>query len=244
MQIGALTFPRPSSWPGILKGSLMDLFSWPEVRLCAFLARKRPRTDQDAWRGEIARQTLLGLGIFCLFNALADILDYILTGTVVLPEWDSRFAAWDLAMGFHWLDWYHFVQAWPVFHQTLGIVYDLIGGEIVLLIIALPLSGKIRQGRRLLWWYIVTALVTITVGLVMPARGAFVYYHLPVAAHTGYVPVMANLRNGSLSTIRLLNSQGLVVFPSFHAALAVICAAWAWSWKRPKLDTSSNRECA
>jgi hypothetical protein len=185
----------------------------------------------DHERQTMAMQTLMGLGVFVLFNAATDVMDYILTGSVVLPEWDSRLAAWDLALGFHWLDWYHFVQSVPVFHQTLRIVYDLVGGEIVLLVIALPMSGHVRKGRWLVLWYIVTALITIFVGLLMPAKGAFVFYHLPVEHHTGYVPVMADLRNGTLHTINLLNSQGLVVFPSFHAALAVLCAAGAWSWK-------------
>ncbi len=185
----------------------------------------------DKEKQAMAMQTLMGLGVFVLFNAAADVMDYILTGSVVLPEWDSRLAAWDLAIGFHWLDWYHFVQSVPAFHETLRIVYDLVGGEIVLLLLALPLSGHFRKGRWLVLWYIVTALITIFVGLLMPAKGAFVFYHLPIENHTGYVPVMADLRNGTLHTINLLNSQGLVVFPSFHAALAVICAAGAWSWK-------------
>lgn len=197
----------------------------------AFYAGKTAVTHPEKDRQAMATQTLMGLGAFVLFNAAADVLDYILTGSVVLPEWDSRFAAWDLALGFHWLDWYHWVQSVPVFHDTLRVVYDLVGGEIVLLVIALPMSGHIRRARWLVLWYMVTALITILVGLLMPARGAFVYYHLPIAQHTGYVPVMADLRAGTLHTINLLNSQGLVVFPSFHAALAVICAAGAWSWK-------------
>lgn len=197
----------------------------------AFYAGKDKVDSTMEKKQAMAMQTLMGLGVFVLFNAVADVMDYILTGSVVLPEWDSRLAAWDLAIGFHWLDWYHFVQSMPAFHDTLRVVYDLVGGEIVLLVLALPMSGHIRKGRWLVLWYMTTALITIFIGLLMPAKGAFVFYHLPVAQHTGYVPVMADLRNGSLHTINLMNSQGLVVFPSFHAALAVICAAGAWSWK-------------
>ncbi len=197
----------------------------------ALFTGKKANTGQEISRRAKARQTFLGLGAFTLFSITVNILDYQLTGTVVLPEWDSHFAAWDLAIGFHWLDWYHFVLAHPAFHTILQTVYGLLSPEIILLFLALPLSGHVRQGRRLLWWYMVSALVTITVGILLPARGAFVYYHLPIAAHTGYVPVMADLRNGTLSTINILQSQGLVVFPSFHAALAVLCAAAAWSWK-------------
>ncbi|MDD2751480.1 MAG: phosphatase PAP2 family protein [Acidithiobacillus sp.] len=198
----------------------------------AFYAGKtRVNSIRDKKNHAMAMQTLMGLGIFVLFNATADVLDYILTGSVVLPEWDSRLAAWDLAIGFHWLDWYHFVQSAPAFHETLRIVYELVSVEIVLLVLALPMSGHVRKGRWLLLWYIVTGLITIFIGLLMPAKGAFVFYHLPIAQHTGYVPVMADLRSGSLHTINLMKPQGLVVFPSFHAALAVICAAGAWAWK-------------
>ncbi len=44
---------------------------------------------------------------------------------------------------------------------------------------------------------------------------------------TDYVAQMAALRDGALRVIDLGDVQGLVVFPSFHAALAVICAAVA-----------------
>ncbi|MGH6862946.1 MAG: phosphatase PAP2 family protein, partial [Methylocella sp.] len=45
---------------------------------------------------------------------------------------------------------------------------------------------------------------------------------------TGYVSQWADLRNGTLRTVNPLNNQGLVVFPSFHTALAVLCACAAW----------------
>jgi membrane-associated phospholipid phosphatase len=62
---------------------------------------------------------------------------------------------------------------------------------------------------------------------VVPAVGAFVFFDLPVAKVTDYVAQMAALRDGALRVIDLGDVQGLVVFPSFHAALAVICAAVA-----------------
>jgi membrane-associated phospholipid phosphatase len=39
---------------------------------------------------------------------------------------------------------------------------------------------------------------------------------------------MADLRDGTLRTINPLDNQGLVVLPSFHTVLAVLCAYAAW----------------
>jgi PAP2 superfamily. len=188
-------------------------------------------TPENRKKRAIGMQTHLGLGTFVLINASLAVMDYILTGSIVLPEWDKTFASWDLALGFHWLYWYHVVQSTPALHLVLKTVYGLLSIEIAALIVALPLSDHVRAGRRLVLWYAAVATTCIGIGLLMPARGAFVFYHLPVMKHTAYVPVMADLRNGSLHTINLMDPQGLVVFPSFHAALAVLCAAGAWSWK-------------
>jgi membrane-associated phospholipid phosphatase len=70
----------------------------------------------------------------------------------------------------------------------------------------------------------VSAIATVGIGILMPAAGAFVYYHLPEASSTGYVAQWAGLRNGTLRTFNPFEVQGLVMFPSFHATLAVLCA--------------------
>jgi membrane-associated phospholipid phosphatase len=67
----------------------------------------------------------------------------------------------------------------------------------------------------------------VGIGILFPAAGAVVHYHLPVAPGTLYVSQMAGLRDGTFRTINPFDSEGLVVFPSFHAALAVLCACAA-----------------
>jgi membrane-associated phospholipid phosphatase len=97
----------------------------------------------------------------------------------------------------------------------------------LILIFALELLGHHNQARAFLRWFMVSAIATVIIGILIPAAGAFVYYHLPVASTTGYVAQWADLRNGTLRTINPLDNQGLVVFPSFHATLAVLCACAA-----------------
>jgi PAP2 superfamily. len=86
-------------------------------------------------------------------------------------------------------------------------------------------------GPRAVPGFVLTALVTIGVGVWLPAAGAFVHDHLPIAAHTGYVAQMQALRDGTLLRIDLRHAEGLVVFPSFHAALALLLA-WGASGLR------------
>jgi membrane-associated phospholipid phosphatase len=103
-----------------------------------------------------------------------------------------------------------------------------LGPEMLILFFALELLGHHNQARAFLLWFMVSAIATVGIGTLVPAAGAFVYYHLPVASATGYVAQWADLRNGTLRTINSLDNQGLVVFPSFHATLAVLCACAAW----------------
>lgn len=162
-----------------------------------------------------------------LFTDAAAVLDYILTGITKLPLWDARFAAADRALGLDWLGMYRWWAAHPGASVAGELAYMGLGPEFIILLLWLALSG--RQGRATALWrrFMVAASVTIAVGLVLPASGAFVFYHLPVAKATEYVGQMEALRDGTLRVIDLMDAQGLVVFPSFHAALAVICAAAA-----------------
>jgi hypothetical protein len=162
-----------------------------------------------------------------LFTDAATVLDYILTGIVKLPLWDARFAAADRAMGLDWLGMYQWVTAHRAAFAVGNFVYFALGPEFLVLLLWLDLSG--RHGRPVVLWrrFVVAASVTVVVGLVVPAVGAFVFFDLPVAKVTDYVAQMAALRDGALRVIDLGDVQGLVVFPSFHAALAVICAAVA-----------------
>jgi membrane-associated phospholipid phosphatase len=170
-------------------------------------------------------RTIFSLALFA--NAMV-ILSFILTGILPLPTWDGALATADRALGLNWLDMYQWLARHPAIEALARAVYNSLGEEMLILLIALELLGRHNQARAFLLWFIVSAMATTAIGILFPAAGAFVYYHLPVASTTGYVAQWADLRNGTLRTINPLNNQGLVVFPSFHAILAVLCARAAW----------------
>jgi membrane-associated phospholipid phosphatase len=166
-------------------------------------------------------RTILALALF--INA-AVILSFILTGILPLPRWDGALATADHALGLNWLDMYQWLTRHPAIEASAHRVYMSLGSEMLILFFALELLGHHSQASAFLRWFMVSGIATIGIGILIPAAGAFVYYHLPVASNTGYVSQWADLRNGTLRTINPLDNQGLVVFPSFHASLAVLCA--------------------
>jgi membrane-associated phospholipid phosphatase len=163
-----------------------------------------------------------------LFTNAAVILNFILTGILPLPRWDGALATADRALGLNWLDMYQWLARHPAIEASARAVYVSLGPEMLILIFALELLGHHNQARAFLRWFMISAIATVIIGILIPAAGAFVYYYLPVASTTGYVAQWAELRNGTLRTINPFDNQGLVVFPSFHATLAVLCACAAW----------------
>ena len=159
-----------------------------------------------------------------LFTNAISILSFILTGILPLPTWDGALATADRALRLNWLDMYQWVTRHPAIEASARAVYMSLGPEMLILFFALEMLGHHNQARRFLLWIIVSTIAALSIGTLMPAAGAFVYYHLPVASTTGYVSQWADLRDGTLRTINPLDNQGLVVFPSFHATLAVLCA--------------------
>ena len=176
-----------------------------------------------------------------LFTNAAVILSYILTGILPLPRWDEALATVDHALGLNWLDMYQWLTRHPAIEARARAVYVSLGPEMLILLFALELLGHHNQARAFLRWFMVSATATIIIGILIPAAGAVVYHHLPVAPNTVYVSQMADLRNGTLRSINLGDSsEGLVVFPSFHTTLAVLCI-FAARPSHPQIPTAGAK---
>jgi hypothetical protein len=177
------------------------------------------------WREAPRLAGLAGLGCrIVLFTDAAAILDYGLVGLAPLPLWDARLASFDRWLGLDWLGMYRWLTAHWLADTVARICYAGLGPEFIMLVVWLELSG--RHGRALAFWrqFMLAAVLTVAAGVVMPAAGPFVYLKLPVARVTAYAVQFQALRAGGLRLIDLAQVQGLVIFPSFHAALAALCA--------------------
>ncbi len=170
-----------------------------------------------------------------LFGSAMVILSFILTGILPLPRWDGAFVTADRMLGLNWLEMYYWLARHPAIEAFAHAAYNSLGEEMLILLIALELLGHHKQARAFVLWFMVSAVATVAIGTLIPAAGPVVYYHLSVASTARYVSQMADLRNGTLRTINPLENQGLVVLPSFHTVLAVLCAYAAWPLRIVKI---------
>ena len=199
---------------------LRILLAWILLAVVLVICRRWRSFPQTTHRLAHLTRTVISL---VLFTNAVSILSFILTGILPLPSRDEALATADHALGLNWLDMYQWFIRYPAIEASARAVYRCLGPEMLILFIALELLGHHNQARAFLLWFMVAVFATLGIAVLFPAAGAFVYYHLPVASTTGYVAQWADLRNGTLRTINPFDNRGLVVFPSFHATLAVLC---------------------
>src|SRR5439155_10643608 len=83
--------------------------------------------------------------------------------------------------------------------------------------------------------FILAALGTIALSAMLPAAGVWPHNALTAADSPHLTPVVSTswpvfygLRDGTFRTLVAVGSEGIITFPSLHAALAVILIAALW----------------
>lgn len=173
-------------------------------------------------------------GFLVLFTMLLATMSYLGT-SLALPLWDGRFAALDRALGFDWTAHLAFVAAHRWLELPLEVAYHSSLPQVAIVVVALTTSGRAERLGQFTLLFAVTATVIIVVSSITPAAGAYAW-HQPAsslttslrdgAAGRWHLDDFFALRDGSLRTVPLGNLQGLVSFPSFHTALAIV-TLWA-----------------
>lgn len=177
-----------------------------------------------------------------LISLLGAIFTYI-AASANLPLQDNLLDRWDRSLGLDWAAYYGFMTAHP---EHLPYAY-LAYGAIALPPFGVPLVlGLTKNHLRLQRFTMATLLTLIAVSIIsafVPAIGTYwLYDQLPTEfatfKATGYLIQLDRLsaiRAGALHTFSISQIGGIVTFPSFHAAAAIL-ALWAWWgvwWMRP-----------
>ncbi len=181
----------------------------------------------------------LAAGLACTaqvvaFAAVAAPLSYV-AAAVALPLQDGLFDAMDHALGLDWQALLQRMNEWPSLFAFLRPIYLSLMPQMTLAVLCLAFSGRLIQLRIYTLAFIFAALVTIAVSALLPAAGAWPHYgltpadspHLLPSVHTSW-PVFYGLRDGSLRLLVAAGSEGIITFPSLHAALAVILILALW----------------
>lgn len=153
-----------------------------------------------------------------------------LTARANLPLIDDALITIDRFLGFDWLAHIAWANARPFISDVFSVGYNSFNVQIMLLLGALPLYGQFAHAQRFVIVFFSTALITVILSALFPATGAYIHYNIDAARDFPYLHNMAGLAHKDIllglrdHTLTALSFPllGIVTFPSFHTALAVM----------------------
>jgi hypothetical protein len=184
---------------------------------------------------------LLSIAQLELLFLFAAPLTYILA-SANLPMQDANLARLDQLLGFDWRAYYRFVYERPALVPYVYLGYAMITWPTFGVPIVLGLTKHYFRLQQFTLACMLTVVVTALISSLLPAVGTFHEYgispDLPVFRASGYLIQLHELplvRDGSLRVLDFRNLGGIITFPSFHAAAAVLAlwALWGVWWMRP-----------
>lgn len=211
--------------------ALAALYWWSGVRNAQSLTRANPRVFLS----------LIALAQTTLAIPVLLTLTYVTT-SVGFPLQDARLLDWDRALGFDFRSFLGFVNRYPDLIPILARSYSSITFQMILLVILLPLAGCYRRGAEAVCACILALLATTCIATFVPAIG--VYHALGLQASdfpyfepAGYYGTLRDtplIRAGLLQELHLQRLVGVLTFPSFHAASAILYmwSFWPLRWVR------------
>lgn len=190
-----------------------------------------------AFRGEIRLADALDcMGQVMAFMIAGVLLSY-LTTTLSFPEQDAFFYALDRSLGLDWLAYLKAVDARPWLGTIFGLAYASILPQIIVLITVLAFSGRGDAARIMVFAMMLSALVSIAISGAVPAVAMFVHLGLTPADYPNLNPGAAfvhvadikALRSGAPLLVDLSKAEGIITFPSYHAAVALLMLLAGWA---------------
>jgi uncharacterized membrane protein len=156
---------------------------------------------------------------------------------------DASLLAADRALGFDWQGYVQFVDAHPTLASWLNCGYGMIRWPIFAIPVVLAAQRRYRRIVEFTLAFGAALAVTTVISALVPAIGVYHQIGLDPASlknidPRAYLEQLRDLpptRDGTLRQLALLGLGGIVTFPSFHAASAVLYtwALWSVRWLRP-----------
>ncbi len=181
-------------------------------------------------KGERLRAAAVAFLQMTLFTLLGVALAYAAAAGAGALR-DAQLAAADRALGFDWPALRAALDGAPVLLWVFRAAYASLIAQMVVVILALAVAGRIERLRVAVCAAVLAGFVTILVAALVPAMGNLFdpagYHHLPASIAWQERGIITGLRDGSLRVLDLSAMMGIVSFPSYHATLAAIFV-WAF----------------
>jgi hypothetical protein len=181
----------------------------------------------------------LASGLICTaqvvaFAAVGAPLSY-LAAAANFPLLDHALDAIDHAFGLDWMALLDWMNNQPTLYSILRPIYLSLTLQMTAATLCLAFTGRLVKLRIYTLAFLLSALITIALSVVLPAAGVWPHLeltpagspHVMPAVSTSW-PVFYGLRDGSFRALVAIGSEGIITFPSLHAALAVILIAALW----------------
>jgi hypothetical protein len=183
-----------------------------------------------------------GTAQIVLLTAVMTPLTYV-AASAALPMQDANLLAVDRALGFDWAGYVGYVDAHPALAALMNCGYAMIRWPIFAIPVVLAALGRYRRIEEFTFAFGLALFVTTLVSGLVPAIGVYqqigldpaTLQHIDPGAYLDQLRDLPPTRAGVLRHLELLNLGGIVTFPSFHAASAVLYtwALWPLRWSRP-----------
>jgi hypothetical protein len=167
------------------------------------------------------------------FAAVAAPVSYV-AAAAALPLRDAAFNGMDQALGLNWRELLGAMERWPALHSAMRTIYLSLTVQMAAVALLLGFTGRLAWLRVYMLAFIFATLITIAVSVGTPAEGVWLHDGIKTAdpallpaSHTSW-PVFLGLRDGSYRALMAVGAEGIITFPSLHAALAVILVAAFW----------------
>ena len=171
------------------------------------------------------------------FAAVGAPLSYI-AATAGFPLQDAALEAIDRHIGVGWAQLMTFVSLHPGLQLVLSFAYSSFALQTLMTVLALGIAGQLTRLSSFIAAFVATTLVIIAMSAVCPAAGPWLFLDIQPASANGFLPASSTswpaflaLRDGTLHTVYGIRSEGIITFPSLHAALGVLFPLALWRVK-------------
>ena len=163
------------------------------------------------------------------FGGFAILFSY-LCATTDRPLVDAGLAALDRSLGFDWPAMVSWAASQPWFTEWARFIYDRPLSELGVIVIVLAMLGRPDRVEEFVSCFMISGVVTAIVGALLPADSGYAYFDVPRGIYTAlnamvtpeYLDHFHALRSGELRHVVVGDVRGLVAFPSFHTAFALL----------------------
>lgn len=148
----------------------------------------------------------------------------------VFPLQDALFARIDAAMGFDWLAAVALTNQFPLAIDVLRAAYEYTMAAVIYVYVLLVVMKRADRILEFSWALLVTCLIANILSALLPAIGAYIHHAPPqelramIAPDAGvwHLQHFEALRNGTFRSFVAQQTEGLVTFPSYHTACALL----------------------